>query len=81
MIIREGKKGLWSLSQQIKALVLCDSAVSKSGSKCCQREKNGIIKIGSAACEKADVTIVTKDNFYKLLCTARVFRQNRTEKK
>lgn len=43
MIWREGKNGLWSLSQPMKALVLCDSAVSKSGSKFCQMEKDETI--------------------------------------
>lgn len=41
MTCREGKNGLWSLSQPMKALVLCDSAVSSSGSRYCEREGGG----------------------------------------
>ncbi len=36
MTCMEGKNGLWSLSQPMKALVLCDSAVSSSGSIYCE---------------------------------------------
>lgn len=75
MICREGKNGLWSLSQPMKALVLCDSAVSKSGSKFCQMEKDEtILKKGSVACKWTD--FIAQYNSYKLKWTVKHLKQS-----